>query len=69
MKESIIGAVVVAIIIIVICLIISLPIMWIWNGVMPVVCGFQKINFEQALCIAILGRLISGATIHRKEDK
>lgn len=42
----------------ILCLIYALPVMLMWNCVIPNVCGFSKINYEQALCLTVLIRLL-----------
>ncbi len=46
--------------IIVVAVILALPVMIIWNAVIPDICGFTKINFFQALYLALLGRCLCG---------
>jgi hypothetical protein len=36
----------------------TLPILWIWNGLMPSIFGLGQINFWQALGISILSTLL-----------
>lgn len=51
--------VVIAIIVfIILCLLYALPVMLMWNRVIPDVCGFSRINYEQALCLTILVKLL-----------
>ena len=46
------------IVFLILCLVYTIPVMFLWNCVIPEVCGFSKINFEQALCITTLARLL-----------
>ena len=50
------------IVFLILCLVYAIPVMLLWNCVIPEVCGFSKINFEQALCITALVRLLSEDT-------
>lgn len=54
MKEVVIAIIV----FIILCLLYALPVMLMWNCVIPDVCGFSKINYEQALCLTILVKLL-----------
>ena len=56
MKEVIIAIIA----FIILCLLYALPVMLMWNCVIPDVCGFSKINYEQALCLTILVKLLLG---------
>jgi len=47
------------IVFLILCLVYTIPVMFLWNNVIPEVCGFSKINFEQALCITVLARLLT----------
>ena len=40
----------------------SLPVMWLWNGLLPGLFGFKSIDWQQALGLAILCRLMFGAS-------
>lgn len=42
------------ILLVIITLLIALPIMWLWNWLMPAIFGLIKINFWQALGISLL---------------
>ena len=41
-------------------LILMLPMMWLWNWLMPVLFGLPKITVLQALGICVLSRMIFG---------
>ena len=44
-------------------LIFSLPIMWLWNWLMPVIFGLTKISWLQALGLSVLsGFLVRGSS-------
>ena len=48
---KIIGIILVAILI---ALLLALPVMWLWNALMPVIFGLIKITFWQALGLSLL---------------
>lgn len=39
-------------------LIIGLPVMWLWNWLMPLIFGLTKISFLQALGLSLLGNML-----------
>ena len=39
-------------------LIIGLPVMWLWNWLMPLIFGLTKISFLQALGLCLLGNML-----------
>lgn len=43
---------------IVVALLMALPVMWLWNGLMPEIFGLTEISFWQALGINILSSLL-----------
>lgn len=49
-------------------LLFSLPIMWIWNWLMPVIFGLCKITWLQAWCLGILARLLFGTSSTSNAD-
>lgn len=67
--ESNVKEVVIAIIaFVILCLLYALPVMLMWNCVIPDVCGFSRINYEQALCITVLIRLLFGNTSGKERE-
>jgi hypothetical protein len=54
MKEVVIAVIV----FVILSLLYAVPVMIMWNCIIPDVCGFSKINYEQALCLTILVRLL-----------
>lgn len=68
-KDAVVGAVIVAFTIIIIALLIALPVMFLWNWVMPDIFGLTTINFKQALCLALLSRcLFTGCGRYTKKE-
>ncbi len=67
MKDIIIGVISFVITIAIIAIIMALPVMIIWNTVIPEICGFAKIDFWQALYLAFLGRFLCGMGASSKE--
>ena len=61
-KESIIALLIVLGAIILIALIIALPVMWLWNWLMPDIFGLIKINFYQSLGLVILFNMLFNAS-------
>ena len=39
-------------------ILVTLPVMWLWNWIMPLVFGLIKINFWQALGITLLSNFL-----------
>ncbi len=39
-------------------LIIGLPVMWLWNWLMPLIFGLTKISFLQAVGLSFLGNML-----------
>lgn len=69
-NEAVKGAVIVALTIIILAVLIALPVMLLWNLVMPDIFGLCKINFPQALTLALLSKcLFSGWGIKDKNKK
>ena len=56
------------IVFIILAILYSIPVMILWNAVIPDVIGISRINFEQALCITLLSRLLIGG-IGGSKDK
>lgn len=69
MIDSVKVAVVMAIIIIAITCLIALPVMFLWNWVMPDIFGLTTINFKQALCLALLCKVLFGWKVKPSEKK
>ena len=67
MKDIIINVISFVITVAIIAVILALPIMIVWNAVIPDICGFTKINFWQALYLAFLGRFLCGVGASNKE--
>lgn len=57
-NEAVKGAVIVALTIIILAVLIALPVMFLWNWVMPDIFGLTTIDFKQALCIALLSKCL-----------
>lgn len=55
--------------IIVIALLMTLPTMWLWNWLMPIIFGLIKINFWQALGINLLCGILFKTSIPSNSDK
>ncbi len=67
MKE-IFGLTLIAIVTIAIgALLLALPIMWLWNWLMPLIFGLIKINFWQALGLGLLSGLLFKSSITNKK--
>ena len=45
---------------------IALPVMWLWDAVMPDLFGLKEITFLQALCLALLCSLLFKSTSKEK---
>lgn len=67
--DAVKGAVIVAVTIILVACFIALPVMFLWNWIIPDIFGLTTINFRQALCLALLTRCLFGWDSIRKEDK
>ncbi len=67
--DAVKGAVIVALTIIIVACLIALPVMFLWNWVMPDIFGLTTINFRQALCLALLTKCLFDGWGIRKEDK
>jgi hypothetical protein len=58
----------VILLLIVLCVLLTLPVMWLWNWLMPLIFGLIKITFWQALGLSLLcACLFGGKTIRSKE--
>jgi hypothetical protein len=56
--------------IVIVGLLTALPVMFLWNWVMPDIFGLTTIDFKQALCIALLSKcLFSGYKSSKGGDK
>lgn len=66
---AVIGAIIVALAIIGIACIVTLPIMFLWNWVMPDIFGLTTINFKQALCLALLSKCLFGWKVKMTDKK
>ena len=53
-------------IVVLIALLMALPIMWLWNWLMPLIFGLIKINFWQALGLSLLSSCLFKFTISSK---
>lgn len=63
-----IGAIILSFTIIgLVCLLLSFPLMWLWNWLMPVIFGLTKINIWQSLGIMFLSSFLfkSGTTVKK----
>jgi len=47
-------------------LIIGLPVMWLWNWLMPLIFGLTKISFLQALGLSLLGNMLFNSGVSNK---
>jgi hypothetical protein len=45
-------------ILLIVVLTIGLPVMWLWNWLMPLIFGLTKISFLQALGLSLLGNML-----------
>ena len=68
--SKVIGAVTIAaLILLVIAALFALPVMWLWNWLMPAIFGLTKIGFWQALGLKILtGLLFRNSNNYNKKD-
>jgi hypothetical protein len=44
--------------VILVALITALPVMWLWNAIMPDIFGLTTITFWQAVCLSILSSIL-----------
>ena len=44
--------------VIILALLMALPLMWLWNGLMPEIFGLTTIGFEQALGLSVLSSIL-----------
>jgi hypothetical protein len=51
-----------AIVIVFVALLISVPVYFLWNLVIPEICGFKSITLFQALLLSLLGGCLSSST-------
>lgn len=67
---QIIGIVfIIVVLTVVVAFVISLPIMWLWNWLMPVIFGLPEITWTQALGLSILSSLLfKSGNISRNKD-
>ena len=52
----------VILLLVIIAAVIALPVMWLWNGLMPEIFGLALISFKQALGLSILSGLLFKST-------
>ena len=45
-------------ILLIVVLMIGLPVMWLWNWLMPLIFGLTKISFLQAVGLSLLGNML-----------
>ena len=57
-SDAVKGAIVVAVTLIIVAILIALPVMLLWNWVMPEVFGLTTLTFKQALCLALLSKCL-----------
>jgi hypothetical protein len=55
--------------IVLVAFLLALPVMWLWNWLMPLIFGLIKINFWQALGIDMLCGFLFKTSIPSKSDK
>jgi len=56
-------------ILLIVMLIIGLPVMWLWNWLMPSIFGLTKISFLQALGLSLLGNMLFNSGASNKQTK
>jgi membrane protein implicated in regulation of membrane protease activity len=56
-------------ILLIVVLIIGLPVMWLWNWLMPLIFGLTKISFLQALGLSLLGNMLFNSGVSNKQTK
>ncbi len=56
-------------ILLIVVLIIGLPVMWLWNWLMPSIFGLTKISFLQALGLSLLGNMLFNSGASNKQTK
>ena len=56
-------------ILLIVVLIIGLPVMWLWNWLMPSIFGLTKISFLQALGLSLLGNMLFNSGVSNKQTK
>ena len=54
--------------IIAIALILTFPIMWLWNWLMPMIFGLMKLTFWQTLGVALLSGMLFGSKNIKSKD-
>lgn len=55
--------------IVVVVVLIALPVMFLWNMIMPNVCGVTTITFWQSLGICVMGNIISGTAFNYSKEE
>lgn len=53
---------------VVVALIVALPVMWLWNAILPQLFEFSKITFWQAFGLALLVRFLFGTGSSTSSD-
>ena len=69
MKDIIASIVIVVITAVIMGVLLALPVMLLWNMVMPQLFGLSSITFLQALWLSLLGRFLFGGIRLGKGDK
>lgn len=67
-KESITGFIIVVITMVIIGVLLALPVMLLWNLVIPDLFGFSKLTFLQALWLSLLCKFLFGGFKVGKND-
>ncbi|MEH0153739.1 hypothetical protein V6R21_06295 [Limibacter armeniacum] len=66
MKDTVLSAFALITSIVVAALIVSLPILFLWNDLMPELFGFKEINFWQALEMGLLAGVLFKSSVDNK---
>lgn len=67
--ETVFAAIFGAVIITLISILAALPVMWLWNGLMPAIFGLTKITFLQAFGLLILCQMLFTRTSSSSNSK
>ena len=68
MRDLIITIIAAIVMITVISALIALPVMILWNAVVPGIFGLTKINFAQAICLSLLCNFLFGGSRSTKKE-
>lgn len=67
--EIIIKIIIAVVVVILYALLLALPVMWIWNYLMPDLFGLKEIGFWQALCLNLLCGFLFKDSSSSSKDK